>query len=184
MREEPRRAREEQHFPRRRGEIGDLLDVRDRCALVERLGVLACRLLETAERDALFPRRLLHLHEEVVDRLVARRRDAPPAAMAHPLHHQARARAPPAARSSSTICPALLGVAGSTGGSPAASLNCCGGNFIRHWSERPTRCGWPTGSSRAIDSASSTRSSSDICSQRSKNHHHARRASRPWYSST
>ena len=84
-REEPRGAGEQQHVLLRCGEV----------RLVPRrrheVGLVQVALLQPAELEALLARRLLDLGDEVVDRLVARRRDADATAEAHQAHDQPRA---------------------------------------------------------------------------------------------
>ncbi len=81
----------EEHRVRGGGERRDVGGAGDRAAVVERLVVAGGRLLETAEAKAFLGRRLLHLGEQVVDRLVARRGDPDAPALAHELGDQARA---------------------------------------------------------------------------------------------
>jgi len=90
-REQPRGAGEEQDIPPGADEVGNLLRVPDRRAAVRRL-LVGRRLLEPAEREPFFPRRLLHLGEQIVDHLVARRRHADAAAQAHEVCDEPRSR--------------------------------------------------------------------------------------------
>jgi hypothetical protein len=72
---------------------------------------------------------------------------------------------------------ALSGMAGSHGASPSLSLCCWASKRNRYSIEQFTARGTPSGRRRPIASPSSTSSSADIW-PRSKNHHHAGRASR------
>ena len=92
MGEEPGGAGEEEDLRARQGERGHLGDVGDRAARIERLVVLGRRLLEAPEPEAFLARSLLHLGQQVVDRLVAGRGHPDTAAAAHELSDQPGAR--------------------------------------------------------------------------------------------
>ena len=85
MGEKPGRAREKLDFPTGARERRDLGRARDRAVLVKRLVVGGRRLLEAAKPQALLPRRLLDLGEEIMDRLMAGGCHAHTPAAAHQL---------------------------------------------------------------------------------------------------
>ena len=134
----------ERRSPRTSSELGDVLDV---VALVERLGVAAARLLQPLERRR--PGRL-DLVEQLVDRLVARRRDADRLPARDQVGDQ------PAA--TSTSCPSRAGP-GSRGGGRRASGRAPSSRRGRS-SGRRARTARAAGSTRAPDSDGRRRAAS------------------------
>src|SRR5438105_15721562 len=87
-REEPRRSRVQLNVDC----WDDLVCALDELSFVRRFGIAAARLLQASERDAVLARGLLDRAQEIVDRLVARRRDTDSLAAHEQVHDQARAR--------------------------------------------------------------------------------------------
>src|SRR5439155_2900598 len=90
--EQPRRAGQELDAPGPLDQLAGVLDVGDPVTPVLRLGVAGAALLEAADRHAFLAGGLADLVEQVVDRLVARGRDADAPTAADEIDDDPRAR--------------------------------------------------------------------------------------------
>ena len=90
--EEPRRAGHELGARRRRHELVGVGEVGDPVGRVLRLGAAGGGFLQAADPDTFLARRPADLVEQVMDRLVARGRDADAPAAADEIHDDPRAR--------------------------------------------------------------------------------------------